>query len=182
MANNKQNSSSTSAPRAMGNATRSNPSTSSSSKPLSSTSHTLQLLLLLTLQPILISICLFILPQGILHSLPSLPSLPRTLSPFSSAAPSSTSTSFRDNGTTIATPSSPIEGISRLLNGELGTLANKMWLALQGTALVQAWWTAAIKSWIDKDRMMRRGDREGLRRFGKRSRGEMLEVSESFIF
>lgn len=144
-------------------------------KPLSSTSHSLQLLLFLILQPILLIICILILPQGILHSLPSLPlpSLPKSLSIFSPIPnnPIASNQTLSSQG--------PIHGIQHLLNGELGSVTSKMWLGLQGTCLVQAWWTAAFKGWITRDAFMRRGDREGLRKFGKRGRGEMLEVSNS---
>lgn len=149
---------------------KSHQSSVTASKPLSSTSHTLQLLLFLILQPILLSVCLLILPQGILHSLPS---IPKSFSLFSSSTNTSNETLIESQG--------PIHGISHLLNGHLGSVSGKMWLALQGTGLVQAWWTAAIKGWINKDAFMRSGDREALRRLSKRSRGEMLEVSSQLV-
>ncbi|PWN34437.1 uncharacterized protein FA14DRAFT_161818 [Meira miltonrushii] len=150
--------------------------------PLGSSSHTLQLLVMLTLNSILIFLCLIVLPAHMLWREASKQNLALknnedsiTVSPLAKQAYDSSLenvNSARQNLITafkllFSTPNSDSTAIKWIKRGNRSTLA--------ALILSQSWFVARFKGWWDEAEAMERGDREEVMKRRRIGIGKQME-------
>ncbi|MCO5598824.1 hypothetical protein L7F22_052923 [Adiantum nelumboides] len=150
--------------------------------PLGSSSHTFQLLVMLTLNSILIFLCLIVLPAHLLWRQASKQNLALknneesiTISPLAKEAYDSSL--YNVNSATqnlitafrllFSTPNSDLTAVGWIKRGNRSTLA--------ALILSQSWFVARFKGWWDEAEAMERGDREEVMKRRRIGIGKQME-------